>query len=93
MPEKVHWLGKQIDFSKDFRNIHITPFMKINREITDYLSGDYFLSNSDLYLLKNGLRLQRIENPKVIDSITDNLNNFVFLNQYIINNNLLISDE
>ena len=52
LPEKVHWLGKQIDFEKDFRNTHIIPLMRTNREITDYLCGDYFLSGDELFSLK-----------------------------------------
>lgn len=93
MPEKTHWLGKQIDFEQEFRNTHIIPLMRTNREITDYISNEYLISEDVLYKLNKGLELELINNPELLDSLKQNLNNFVILNQYITQNNLLISDE
>lgn len=93
MPEKVHWLAQQIDTCRNFRNIHIVPFMRTNREITDYLSNNYFLSGNDLFEIKNNLDLFRIENQILFDSLNKNLKNFQILNRHITQNNLIISDD
>ena len=93
IPQKVHWLGKQMDFEKKFRNTHIIPLMRTNREITDYISGDYLLSDGELFLLQDNLNLQLIENQDLLDSLKQDLANFVILNNYITQNNLLISNE
>lgn len=93
LPEKVHWLAKQLDTSVNFRNIHILPIMKINREISDYLSHEYFLSDNVLHKLNKSLELELINNSELLDSLKRNLNNFVVLNQYITKNNLIISFE
>lgn len=93
LPEKVSWLGKQIDFDRNFRNLNNIPLMRTSREITDYVFGDYFLSENELFLIKENLDLKQIKNQKLLDSLTESLTNFIKLNDYITKNNLIISDE
>lgn len=93
MPIKVSWLGNQIDFSRKFQNTHIIPLMRTNREITDYISGKYFLSNGELFKIEDKLDLELIKDNNLLDSLQQDLTNFVILNKYITENNLLISDE
>lgn len=93
LPNKVHWLTTQIDTAKNFRNIHTLPLMRTNREISDYISGNYFLSGDDLFLLNEELDLELINNKTLLDSLKYNLSNFKIINQYITQNNLLMSNE
>ncbi|MFP4023969.1 MAG: LTA synthase family protein [Thiohalospira sp.] len=93
MPKKVHWLGSQIDTTKNFRNIHQIPLMKTNREIDEFIFKHYLLTKSGLFKLKKGLNTQYIEHKNIEDSIKQSLTNFVIVNNYITQNNLLLSDE
>ncbi|HRW62235.1 MAG TPA: sulfatase-like hydrolase/transferase [Bacteroidales bacterium] len=93
LPGKVHWLGSQIDTSQTFRNRNILPLMKTNREISEFLSNNYFVSGNDLYELSDGLNLKLVENPNLRDSLQRNLNYFKLINQYITQHNLLLSED
>lgn len=93
LPKKVSWLGKQIDFGRNFQSVNNIPLMRTSREITDYVFEDYFLSENELFIIKENLELLQIENQELLDSLTESLTNFIKLNDYITKNNLIISDE
>lgn len=93
MPNKVHWLGNQIDFSKQFNSKQILPLMRTNREITDYLSGKYVISNDQLFEITEKLELKPFNNKILLDSLKKARANFFQLNKYITENNLILSDE
>lgn len=91
MPFVSQALGMQIDTAKDFRNIHKLAFMRTSRDITDYLSNKYFITEDELFELKNHMILNKIENKTKLDSLKNELNTFKIINQYITENNLLMS--
>ena len=91
MPKKVHWLGSQIDTTKKFRNIHTIPLMRTSRDISEYLSHNYFISNNELYVLTENLKLTPVNDQSLRDSIIDNQNSFKIINQYITHHNLVLS--
>lgn len=93
VPEKSHSLGISIDTCQSFRNIHKLAFMRTSREITDYLSGEYFISGDRLFKLEKGLNLIEIEGNYLKDSLRKELNRFKLINDYITKNNLLKSDN
>jgi phosphoglycerol transferase MdoB-like AlkP superfamily enzyme len=93
MPNISHTLGIQIDTVRNFRNIHKVPFMRINRDVTDYLSNEYFITEDELFELKNHMILNKIENKTILDSLKNELNTFKIITRYTTENNLLSSDE
>jgi phosphoglycerol transferase MdoB-like AlkP superfamily enzyme len=93
MPLVSQALGKQIDTARNFRNSHKIPFMRINRDVTDYLSNEYFITEDELFELKNHMILNKIENKTILDSLKNELNTFKIITRYTTENNLLSSDE
>jgi len=91
IPEKSQALGMQLDTCKDFRNIHKIPFMRTNREISDYLSGNFFISDNELYQLESSMELRKINGQNILDSLKNELKRFQIMNEYITKNNLLKS--
>ncbi len=86
-PKEVHWLSDVLDTAQQFRNIHSMPFMSWSREILDYIYQDYFLSGDQLYRMKNGLLLEKIENDTLQEQITRLRENFKVINNYVCDSN------
>lgn len=93
MPKTTHALGMQIDTTKSFRNIHKVPFMRISRDITDYLNNKYFITDDELFELKNHMILNKIENKALFDSLKNELNTFKIINKYTTENNLVMKQH
>lgn len=88
-PRYVSWLSEELDTCRTFRNIHRLPFMLCNRDINDYLTGNYYIGDQ-LYKLKPGLNLEAIDDDqKITDSIAGIRENFKFINAYVCQNNKL----
>ncbi|MGH2643705.1 MAG: LTA synthase family protein, partial [Chitinophagaceae bacterium] len=49
MPDLVTWMGTGLDTTRDFRNVHAYPFMQTKNDINDFIMGDYFLNDNDLF--------------------------------------------
>jgi phosphoglycerol transferase MdoB-like AlkP superfamily enzyme len=88
-PVYVHWLGNQLDTCKTFRCIHDVPFMLSNRNMDNYLSGNYYFAYNSLYKLLPGLNLQGIDDENLYKLYKKKIENFRFINTYICENNLL----
>lgn len=93
VPEKVHWMGKGIDFEKSFRNVHSLPFMRNKNELMDYLDGSYFLSGDDLYLIKDNLELEAISNQGILQKMQNDFQRFKKVNEYVCTKNKLYNDS
>ncbi len=92
VPEKVHWLGEGLDTSLTFRNIHNVAFMYNNTEIADFISGNYFLSNSTTYDIASGLeKATAITDTKIKGELEKKLQNFRIINNYICYNDKIIN--
>jgi hypothetical protein len=87
-PRYVSWLADELDTCQTFRNIHKIPFMMTNRDINDYLVGNYYVGG-DLYKLMPGLNLQPLNNQKEMDRMVKIRENFKFMNSYVCQNNKL----
>jgi phosphoglycerol transferase MdoB-like AlkP superfamily enzyme len=89
LPDSVHWIGQTMDTSRTFRNIHSLPFMKNKNQLSDYISGSYFLSDNTLYEINEGLNLSNANKPKKRDELIEGLSNFKSKNVYVTENNRL----
>lgn len=54
-PDRVHWLGTGIDTARAFRNTHAVPLMKTKNTLDEYLKGEYFLSQGQIFQVRGGL--------------------------------------
>ena len=65
-------------------------FMNDNREVIDYLSGNYYLSNKELYRVHSNFKLSRITNSTKTHEIENKLNAFQKTNKYVCNNDKIL---
>lgn len=54
-PQRVHWMGAGLDVHTQWRNLHTLPLKQTKTELSDYISGDYYLAQDQLYSLQDGL--------------------------------------
>lgn len=63
-PATVSWMGTGLDVSTQFRNLHAVPLQQTKTDLSDYLSGLYYLSHDRLFRVSDGLY------PEPVDDIT-----------------------
>lgn len=92
-PNQVHWLCGVIDTSASFRNIHSMPFMEWNRDITDYIYKDYYLTGDELYKLSPTLEEIPCNDDSMKNHITALRENFKVINRYVCENNKVFPEQ
>lgn len=69
MPKRVHWMGTGLDVHPQWRNLHTLPMKQTKTELSDYVSGEYYLAQDKLYSLQDGLVTAPEESPAVAQSL------------------------
>lgn len=92
VPEVSTSLGSNL-FDKSSNNTKNVAFMNDNRQIIDFLSNDYFLSDDDLYEVDPQLNLKKVNDESLKLSMQDQLNAFKTTSLYTSMNNRIISNE
>lgn len=87
VPKEVHWLCDVVDTCTCFRNIQRMPFMEWNREISDYIYKEYFISGNQLYKLTPSLLQEEYENDSIKKQVIKMRENFKIINSYVCDNN------
>ncbi len=65
-------------------------FMNDNREVIDFLSGNYYLSNKELYRVHSNFTLSKVSNPTKLKELTNKLNAFQKTSKYVCQNDKII---
>ncbi|MBP9212191.1 MAG: sulfatase-like hydrolase/transferase [Bacteroidetes bacterium] len=89
IPSTAHWLGDGIDTARGFRNIHSIPFMRVKEEIADYLDSSRFISGEQLFVLREDMDLEEIQDDAAYAAVKSKLDRFKQINKYVIDENKL----
>ncbi len=54
-PAAVTWLGSGLDLEPSFRNVHQIPLKQTKTNLTDFLSGSWYLTQGELYRLGDNM--------------------------------------
>jgi len=68
-PKRVHWMGTGLDVHTQWRNLHTLPMKQTKTELSDFVSGEYYLAQDKLYSLQDGLATEPEEAPAVAQSL------------------------
>jgi len=82
VPQEVNWLGQLIDTSIDFHSSQKMAFMRNNRNIEDYIHGEYYLANDKLFKVHDLMKLEDIDKPKKKQQLKNELKDFKNLNLF-----------
>lgn len=84
-----HWLGTTLDTTKQYRCNKKIALMLNNREVVDYLNGDYYISRGETYMVEEDFDFTLIKNDAIHDKYTEQLDNFNIISQYVVKANRL----
>lgn len=73
MPQRVHWMGTGLDVHPGWRNLHSLPLKQTKTELSDYISGEYFLAQDKLFNLQVGLVTAPEDQPEIAQDLRADL--------------------
>ncbi|MBC7000035.1 sulfatase-like hydrolase/transferase [Cytophaga sp. FL35] len=90
MPKKVAWMGDALDMNQDFRGTKDIPLMRNKNELKEYISGEKFYSNGNVFNLDENLDVHSTFGGSNLET---KLRSFKSMNSYVTNNNKIIPDS
>ena len=72
-PQRVHWMGQGLDVHASWRNLHTVALKQTRTELSDYISGEYYLAQDRLMSLQAGLVTEPESNPAVLQAMRQEL--------------------
>ena len=69
MPGRTHWMGSGLDVQAGWRNVHALPLKQTKTELSDYISGEYYLAQNQLFSLQDGLVMAAENDPDVTQAL------------------------
>lgn len=88
--DHCHWLGTSFDTVSEFRNTRKLSFMRNNRDVLDYLSGEYFLNNNRLMIPGPNLTWTPVDDVELLRYYQEELDNFEAVSRFVVQHNVLI---
>lgn len=73
MPQRVHWMGQGLDLHPQWRHLHSVVLKQTKTELSDFISGEYYLAQNQLMTLQDGLIATPEENPAVLHAMRQEL--------------------
>lgn len=68
-PATVSWMGAGLDVSTSFRSLRAFPIQQTKTELSDFLSGPYYLGKDQLYRLTEDMQPEPVTQPDVLASL------------------------
>lgn len=84
-----HWIAPVADTVSAFRNTLKQAFMLNNRDVTQYVNGDYFINASGLYELQEDMNLKPCDDEAMYERLKAELADFHLLSCYAVHGNRL----
>lgn len=91
--EYCHWIGTSLDTSVNFSSKIKQAFMLNNRDVIDYINGEYFLCRSNLYRIDDDLTLNTIDNKFLYNKLKNELDDYNLLGSYALKSNFLNNEN
>ena len=91
--EFCHWVGTSLDTSVNFSSKIKQAFMLNNRDVIDYINGEYFLCRNKLYRIDDDLTLNTIDNKFLYNKLKNELNDYNLLGSYALKSNFLNNEN
>lgn len=92
IPNEVAWLGNDLQMSKEFLPSKKIPLLRGSNTLQDYVSGNYFLTEGDVYKIDEDLSLSECEDEDEIsiEEIKDQFTFFKSVNAYVTDKNKIM---
>lgn len=88
--DHCHWLGTSFDTVADYRNTRKLSFMRNNRDVVDYLSGDYFINRNALIKMDPFIIGFDTDNDKLYQQYKAELDDFETVSRFVVQHDVLM---
>jgi len=93
LPEYTSWVGKGLDTTRSFQNIHYLPLMQTKTSMDDFIMGEYHLNADNLYKLNKEMGEDVVEDEVEKDRLKGAFELFKKRNSQIITGKQIIPDS
>lgn len=93
IPEQKTWMGQVMDTSRVFQSKIAMPLMRNKSQLMEYVNGEYFLSDDQLFVITDGLNIDPVEDQSLKNKLTGEFEDFKNKNNYIIQTRKLLPVE
>ncbi len=88
--DECHWLGTSLDTSTVYNNNQSVAFMRNNRDVDQYLHGNYMLDRDRIYYVDTTLFAYEIENDSIKNQLKEYLRQYKNIDRFATRNDFLI---
>lgn len=92
-PSQNSWLGKGLDTTRGFQNLHQVPLMQTKTNLNDFIMGEYHLSGDKLYKLDKDLGEELVKDDEKKNQLINAFRQFRKKNNIIINGGKMVPDS
>lgn len=92
-PSLVTWVGTGLDTVRQFRNIHRYPLKQTVSDLTDYISGEYFLNGQTLFNVRDNFALEPVQEDTRKSQLMGEFNQYKSQNNQVSQSLKLIPDS
>ncbi|WP_425638876.1 LTA synthase family protein [Algoriphagus yeomjeoni] len=93
LPQEDIWLGQVMDTSRVFQSQIAMPLMRNKNQLMEYVDGEYFLSDNQLFVISDGLNIDPIEDQNIKNKLTGQFEDFKNKNNYVVQTRKLLPTD
>ena len=90
-PEKIHWMGAELDTTQTFHCNLKTSFLKYTRTIHDGIYDNYYYTfennSKKAFAIKEKLELEEVKDLDILNDIDDKFKTLIYVDNYAYTNN------
>ena len=92
IPDHCHWLGTSFDTVAEFRNTRKLAFMLNNRDVVDYVDGNYLINHNTMMRFDDNLVGTAVEDGERYRRMKEELEDFQYLSRFVVQHDFLMPE-
>jgi hypothetical protein len=84
LPQDLIWQGQVLDTARNFQSKISMPLMRNKNQLVDYLNGEFFLSDGQVFLISEGLNIDPIQDNEALTRLNGEFEEFKNKNSYTV---------
>lgn len=93
LPEEVIWQGQVLDTARTFQSLIAMPLMRNKNQLVDYIHGEFFLSDGQVFMVTDGLNIDPIDDGDVFNRLNGEFEEFKNKNTYMVQTRKLLPNQ
>lgn len=84
------WQGQVLDTARTFQSQLAMPLMRNKNQLLEYLSGEYFYSDGQVFVITEKLNIDPVTDPDLLTKLTGEFEEFKNKNNYMVQTRKLL---